>query len=149
MKTAIVLVALFAASVQGFVVRQNLVHHGRSALAMSDEPMLGETERLLLEHNRRRASGIIQEYRRTVKKDGLDVLRAFVWGIFDVTNIIFPMLAVALTMGLFLNMMGYGYYFDQSGLVIDTLNRIQQDQAFQVEAAKMAAGAADKAAGMF
>jgi hypothetical protein len=149
MKAAIILVALLAVSVQGFVVRHISFHHGRSAaLAMSNEPMLGETERLLLEHNRRRTSGVIQEYGRTVKKDGLDGLRALVWGIFDVTNIVFPVLGVALTMGLFLNMIGYGYYFDQSGLVIDTLNSIQQDQAFQVEAANMAAAAVDKAAGI-
>jgi hypothetical protein len=146
MKTAIIVFSLFALGVQGFVGCQNSFRNGRSALAMGDEPRLGETERLLLEHSHRRASGIVQEYGRTVRKDGLDGVRALVWGLFDVTNVAFPMLGVALTMGLFLNMIGYGYYFDQSGFVIDTLNKIQQDQAFQVEAVKMAVEAAEKAA---
>ena len=115
---------------------------------MSDEPMLGETEQLLVEHKKRRESGLLQEYGRTVKKDGLDGIRALVWGIFDVSNVVFPMLGVALTMGLFLNMAGYGYYFDDSGFVIDTLNNIQQDQAFQAEAARMAADAFDTAGGI-
>ncbi|CAB9509693.1 expressed unknown protein [Seminavis robusta] len=149
MKSLVILVAFFVAASQAFVVapRQNRLIS--SSLSMSDEPMLGDTERMLLETKERKESGIIQKYGQTVKNDGLDGVRAFVWGIFDVTNAIFPVLGVALTMGLFLNMAGYGYFFDTNhGLVVDTLQHIQQEQALQAEAARMATDAVNKA-GMF
>ena len=51
-----------------------------------------------------------------------------------------------LVAGLALNLASYGYYFDvNSGLVIDTLQNIHQEQQFASEVAKFAAAAADKA----
>ena len=114
-------------------------------LQMSDEPLqhdgvnIGATERLLLDHKRIGDLGLCQEYGKTVKKDGLDGVRAFVWGIFDVSNYVFPALGAAMSFVLLLNMVGYGYFFDDGSLVIDTLSNIQQEQFFQEEAIKLAA----------
>lgn len=98
---------------------------------------MGATERLLLEAKQKRENGLRQEYGVTIKKDGWDGVRAAIWLLFDATEIIFPMLALALTAGLLLNLMGYGYYFDQGSFVVDTLEHIRQEQLFQLEATKM------------
>lgn len=99
--------------------------------------IMGATERLLLEAKQKRENGLRQEYGVTIKKDGWDGVRAAIWLLFDATEIIFPMLALALTAGLLLNLMGYGYYFDQGSFVVDTLEHIRQEQLFQLEATKM------------
>ena len=133
---------------QAFVVspkRATLVQPLAMSDVPSDEPILGETEQLLLARKEIKDKGLVQQYGKTVKKDGLDGLRALIWGIFDVTNVVFPAMGMVLSVGLFLNMLGYGYYFDHGSLVIDTLQSISQEQFFQEEAAKLAAEAAEKA----
>jgi hypothetical protein len=136
------LLAVLVTSTQAFLVTPTSQRHSAvQPLAMSDEPYIGETEQLLLARKEFRDKGLVQRYGETVKKDGLDGLRAMVWKLFDISNVVFPALGAVLTLGLFLNMMGYGYYFDNSGLVIDTLQNIHQEQSFQAEAAKLAAGA--------
>ena len=85
-------------------------------LKMSDEPLdadkmnnnVGPTEQLLLDFKDRQDSGVVQKYGKTVLNDGLDGVRAIVWGIFDMTNYVFPAMGLALSFGLVLNMMGYG-----------------------------------------
>ena len=144
MKSVFVFLLAFLSLSQAFVVTPS-----RSALvrplAMSDEPVLGETEQLLLARKEFRDKGLVQKYGQTIKKDGLDGVRALVWGIFDVSNVVFPALGMMLSVGLFLNMFGYGYYFDDGALVIDTLKNISQEQFFQEEAAKLAAAASEQA----
>jgi len=157
------ILALFAlvSMAQSFVLvtPPQLAKH---SLSMSAEPLqeddylveqeqcLGATERLLLEKKKVEDLGLVQKYGETIKKDGFDGLRAFVWKIFDVSNYVFPALGVAMSFGLLLNMAGYGYYLDDGGVVIDTLQNIQEDQFFQEQVIKLAADAADKAAsGMF
>ena len=107
---------------------------------------IGETERILLQAVANRELGLKQELGQTIKKDGLDGVRALVWTVFDVSQIVFGCLTVALSLGLLLNMMGYGYYFewDQGGFAIDTLEHIRQDRVMAAEAAKLASGAAQK-----
>lgn len=151
MMRTVFLLALVSLS-QAFVVvpqRATVVKPLAMSDQVSDEQVLGETEKLLLAHKERKDSGIIQVYGKTVKNDGLDDLRAFIWGIFDVSNVVFPLLGAALSLGLFMNLAGFGYYFDHGSLVIDTLQNIQQEQTFQMEAAKLAASAAEKAGTMF
>lgn len=147
MKSLLFLFAVLSFS-QAFVVQRTPIA-ASTLLQMSDEPMqvqdVGETEQLLLARKEFKDKGLVQRLGKTVKKDGLDGVRAVVWKIFDVSNVVFPAMGVALSVGLFVNMMGYGYYFDtDSGLVVDTLSNIHQEQAFQAEAAKFAAAAADK-----
>ena len=107
---------------------------------------IGETERLILEAAAQRGLGLKQELGKTIKKDGLDGLRAVVWGLFDASQFVFGCLAVALSAGLLLNLLGYGYFFDwdQGGFVIDTLDNIRQDKLMAAEAGKLASEAAQK-----
>lgn len=103
--------------------------------------MIGETERLLLDAKKRRTLGLKQEYGATIKKDGLDGVRAVVWQLFGLSNVIFGVLGVALSLGLMLNVVGYGYYFDApspSFLVVDSLQNIALDKQLSMEAAKLA-----------
>jgi len=113
---------------------------------VGNENETGETERLLLEAAERRNLGLKQEFGHTIKGDSLDGLRALVWGMFDVSQVVFGCLGVALSLGLLLNMMGYGYFFDwdTGGVVIDTLDHIRQDKVMAAEAAKLAAETAQK-----
>ena len=106
-------------------------------------------QHLLLEAKKRRELGLKQDIGVTVRKDGLDGLRALVWGIFDISQVVFGCLGVALTLGLLLNMMGYGYHVDWSSsqggvvvVVIDTLDHMRQDKFMAEEAARLAAEAA-------
>ena len=134
---------------QAFVVVPAAQHRHHTHMKMSDEPMelngMGETERLLLKHRELIDSGVVQEMGRTIKKDGLDGVRAFVWVMFDVSNYVFPAMGAVLSFGLLLNMAGYGYFFDDGSLVIDTLQNIQQEAIFQEEVAKLAVDAVEKA----
>jgi hypothetical protein len=101
---------------------------------------------LLLEAKRRRDNGLRQEYGVTIKKDGLDGVRAGIWALFNASNVIIPVFGIALSAGLLLNMMGYGYFFDGSGaFVVDSLEHIRQDKLFQMEAVNMAAIASETA----
>jgi len=107
------------------------------------------TERLLLEAAARRNLGLKQEFGVTVKRDGLDGLRAFVWTVFDLSQVVFGVLGVALSLGLLLNLLGYGYYWEQGGgggggLVIDTLEHMRQDKIMAAEAVKLAVDVAQK-----
>ena len=72
------------------------------------ETPIAETERLILEAAAQRGLGLKQELGKTIKKDGLDGLRAIVWGLFDASQVVFGCLAVSLSLGLFLNLLGYG-----------------------------------------
>jgi hypothetical protein len=104
---------------------------------MSDEPFdhpssssfsLGEAERRLLERKRAQDLGLVQELGRTIKKDGLDGIRAVVWSLYHASNVVFPMLFVGMMAGLCLNMAGYGYYWSDDGrIVLDTLDHIRQN----------------------
>ena len=165
MKSILFLVAGLSLA-QAFVVVPACVSHRHPTLVnMSDEPMdlqqqqqpqqddnndrrMGETERLLVQRKQYKDSGLVQELGRTVRKDGLDGLRALIWAMFNVSNYVFPAMGAAMSLGLLLNMAGYGYFFDDGSLVIDTLANIQQEAMFQEEAAKLASGAIE-AASMF
>jgi hypothetical protein len=139
-------------------------------MAMSDpdkkKMVIGETEQILLDYQSRKqesaASGssstttsssssnsqrTIQEYCKTVRHDGLDGVRAIVWSLLQASEVVFPVLGVLLTCGLFLNLAGYGYYMDDGGmLIVSSLKYIQQEQYLQLEATKLAVGAAERAA---
>jgi hypothetical protein len=108
---------------------------------------MGPTERLLLEAKKRRDSGIIQEYGRTIMNDHLDGVRAIVWGIFNLSNIVFFLLGIGMVAAMALNVAGYGYYMmmdDSSAsssffnLHIDTLDNIRQSRSFEEEMARVA-----------
>ena len=118
-----------------------------TTMNISNERKLGATEQLLLKvaaekrqqqqleqqlqnSNRSSTSTLRQEYGCTIKNDGYDTLRQMVWMIFHMTEYIFPLLGICLSMGLFLNCIGYGYYFNPQtmNLVIDTLDHIRQEQ---------------------
>jgi hypothetical protein len=105
-----------------------------------ESPSLGPTERLLIAAKKAKDLGLIQKYGETVKKDGLDGLRKFVWAAFGVSdNVIFPTLGILMVSSLFLHALGYGYNFDESGaFVIDTLAQIRQANFFELEAARRA-----------
>lgn len=126
--------------------RAQSVALGMSAEIGNNDNETGETERLLLEAAERRNLGLKQDFGQTIKGDGLDGLRALVWGLFDVSQVVFGCLGVALSLGLLLNVMGYGYFFDwdTGGVVIDTLDHIRQDKVMAAEAAKLAAETAQK-----
>jgi hypothetical protein len=95
----------------------------------SDSRRLGATERLLLMAKFQRENGFRQDYGVTIKKDGWDGVRAVVWAVFYASQVIFPILAVALTLGLLLNVLGYGYYLDGHGsLIVDSLEHIRLEQ---------------------
>jgi hypothetical protein len=141
-----------ASSVQGFSVspsrtsqlqQQRLSTHLFSEFASDDKDMIGETERMLLENKRAKDLGLQQKYGVTIKKDGLDGVRAAVWGVFHASNAIFPVLGAALVAGLMLNMMGYGYSFENGSVVIDSLQHIRQEEFFQMEAARLTASAVE------
>ncbi|KAG7373599.1 hypothetical protein IV203_034323 [Nitzschia inconspicua] len=124
-------------------------------LKMADEPMprdqLGPTERLLLERKRIQDLGLVQELGKTVKKDGLDGIRSVVWAIYNVSNIVFPMLAVTMFAGICLNLMGYGYYWEDTTnqLIIDSLEHIRQENIYQQELLRIASEATTRHVGFF
>jgi hypothetical protein len=121
---------------------------------MSDEPfdaknmMMGETERLLLEHKRVKDLGLVQELGRTIKKDGLDGIRALIWAFYGASNVVFPIMFVTMMGGIVLNLSGYGYYWDDHGLVIDTLEHIRQDNLYQQELLKLSTTSGYRDSGM-
>jgi hypothetical protein len=122
-----------------------------TTLSMADEPLpmdrMGETERMLLERRRIQDLGLVQELGKTVKMDGLDGLRAMVWTIYGISNVVFPIMATVMMAGMCLNLVGYGYYWDHDShkMIIDTLEHIRQEYTYQQElwriAVKAAAGA--------
>ena len=103
-----------------------------------DTSLLGETERLLLERAHARQQGLVQEYGCTIKKDGLDGVRAAVWATFHALQAGFSVLAVALVLGMALNVAGYAYYWDDTGLHIDSFAHLDQVRFFNQEAARLA-----------
>ena len=117
----------------------------KTSLHMSDEPLqnqkIGAAERLLLERKRIQDEGLVQELGRTVKKDGLDGLRALIWGMYDAYNVVFPVLAVFMFTGICVNLAGYGYYWDNdtNKMVFDTLEHIRQENVYQAELLRIAA----------
>lgn len=76
-----------------------------TTLNMADEPLpldrMGETERLLLERRRIQDLGLVQELGKTTKMDGLDGLRAMVWAIYGMSNLVFPIMATVMMAGIF------------------------------------------------
>lgn len=109
------------------------------------ENSLGSTERLLMEKANARKQGLVQEYGRTVKKDGLDEVRAVVWGVFHASQAVFSVLAVALVIGMALNAAGYGYYLDNTGVHIDTFQHMHQMQFLEAETTRLAVAAEQNA----
>lgn len=108
-------------------------------LFQSDQPR--DTEDLLLEYSKQKALGLKQEYGETIKKDGLDGVRKVVWGIFRATEIVFPALGGLLTVGLFLNLLGYGYELTPDhGLVVQSLEAMRTDKQLQAAMIEMAGG---------
>ena len=122
-----------------------------STLQMSSPPAddfeqnMGPTERLLMEKSLARKKGLVQEYGKTVKKDGLDGVRAAVWGVFHASQAVFSVLAVALVLGMALNAAGYAYYVDDAGFHVDTFSHIHQMQFFEAETARFAVAAEQNA----
>lgn len=112
-----------------------------SSAPMNENDRLGATERLLLERAQRREDGLVQEYGRTIKKDGLDGVRAAVWGLFHASQAVFSVLGVALAVGLALNMAGYAYYFDDAGFHVDSFHHLEQVRFLEAETARLAATA--------
>merc|ERR1711897_5807 len=101
---------------------------------VDQEMDLGATERLLLDKER----GLVQKLGKTVKKDGLDGVRAIVWNLYFTANYVFTGLGILLMLGLTLNLAGYGYYFDNHGMFnVDTLEHIRQEKFFAEETAKL------------
>jgi hypothetical protein len=119
-----------------------------TTLHMADEPLpldrMGETERLLLERRRIQDLGLVQELGKTVKKDGLDGLRLVIWTVYDISNVVFPVMAAVMMAGLCLNLVGYGYYWDHDThkMIIDTLEHIRQENIYQQELWRIATKAA-------
>mmetsp|Transcript_8538 Transcript_8538/g.15635 ORF Transcript_8538/g.15635 Transcript_8538/m.15635 type:complete len:169 (+) Transcript_8538:108-614(+) len=112
-----------------------------TVLKMSDEPLdesikLGEAERAILERKRKLDEGLVQSLGCTIKKDGLDGIRAFVWSLYHASNIIFPVLAVVMMATLGLNLAGYGYYWVNGDtgatLVVDTLEHIRNQNMWMI-----------------
>lgn len=92
------------------------------------------TEDVILQAAERKRLGLRQEYGLTIKKDGLDPLRRVVWGLFDVSQVVFTGLGAMLAMGLLLNIMGYGYYLDDQGnFIIQTLDEIRRNNMMDAE----------------
>jgi hypothetical protein len=108
-----------------------------SQIEMEEPQELGPTERLLLEAKKRRDSGIIQEYGRTVMNDHLDGVRALVWSIFNLSNVVFTGLGILMVIAMALNVAGYGYYLDVDNLHIDTLENIRQARYFDEEMSRL------------
>ena len=102
---------------------------------------MGATERLLMEKAYARDNGLVQRYGKTVKKDGLDGVRAAIWGIFHASQAVFGVLAVALVSGMALNAAGYAYYVHDAGFHGETfqqLNQMHQIQMLEAETARFA-----------
>lgn len=109
----------------------------RDSTSPEDTTLLGPTEKILIEAVNKKKN--IQEYGRTVKNDGLDGVRALVWGLFHMSQVVFTGLGVLLSLGLLLNIMGMGYYFDADGqLVVDSLEHLQRERMLQEEALRLA-----------
>ena len=90
-------------------------------------------ELLLLQRHQMRQAGLRQEYGRTIKNDPYDYIRSVIWLLFDLSNILFPLLGVGLTIGLGLNLFcGLGYYYDTHShtIVIDTLEHLRTQHQF-------------------
>eukprot|EP00977_Amphora_coffeiformis_P028913 scaffold37865_cov199-Amphora_coffeaeformis.AAC.1 len=100
--------------------------------------MMGPTERLLVERSFARKKGLVQEYGKTVKKDGLDGVRYVVWGIFHASQVVFSVMGVALVLGMALNAAGYAYYIDDMGFHVDTFQHLHQMQFLDAETARFA-----------
>ena len=112
-----------------------------SSAPMDEKDNLGATERLLLERAYQRDNGLVQEYGRTIKKDGLDGVRAAVWGLFHASQAVFSVLAVALVLGMALNAVGYAYYFDDTGIHVESFHHLEQMRFLEAETARLAATA--------
>ncbi|KAG7340878.1 hypothetical protein IV203_024421 [Nitzschia inconspicua] len=144
--------AFMTPSTNAAVMQQQQRQH---VLKMADEPMprdqLGPTERLLLERKRIQDLGLVQELGKTVKKDGLDGIRSVVWAVYNASNIVFPILAVIMFAGICLNLMGYGYYWEDTTnqLIIDSLEHIRQENIYQQELLRIASEATTHHAGFF
>ena len=111
--------------------------------SLSDEPIIDKTEQLLLDRKERIDSGIVQRIGKTVLNDGLDGVRSVVWGLYNVAEVLFPFLGACMFVSLLLNVLGYGYYFDDNGhFLFNTLDYIRQEQFYQGEFAKFTANAA-------
>ena len=94
---------------------------------------LGPTELLLLQRQHSHQHGLRQEYGCTIKNDSYDYIRSVIWLLFDVSNVIFPVLGILLTLGLGLNLFcGLGYYYDTTShtIIIDTLEHIRLQNQF-------------------
>lgn len=91
------------------------------------------TEHILLQAKYERDNGIVQKYGETIKHDGLDGVRAMVWGVFNLSNYVFPVLGVMLCLSLGLQLSGYGFFIDEhSGYILfDTLANIQRTAAME------------------
>jgi hypothetical protein len=99
----------------------------------SDKPPTS-TEDLLLQAAERKRLGLRQEYGCTVKKDGWDAVRSAVWFLFDVSNVVFTCLGALLAAGLLLNLMGYGYFWDDQGrFTVQTIAEIRHDRIMDAE----------------
>jgi hypothetical protein len=99
-----------------------------------ESEQLGETERLLLERADSRRRGLVSELGKTVRDDGLDHIRAVVWSLYEVTNVVFPLLAAFMVFKFTLQLTGYGvvYYWDDvttttifPTIHFDTLDHLQ------------------------
>ena len=101
--------------------------------------VVGKTEQLLLDRcdaERHRRQGrdvvVVAEVGRTIRDDGLDPIRAFVWSLYKLSDVVFTTLAVLMMVKLALQISGYGvlYYWDDVHNVvpfiqIDTIQHLQ------------------------
>jgi hypothetical protein len=76
--------------------------------------------------------------------DGLDGLRAMVWTIYGISNVVFPIMATVMMAGICLNLVDCGYYWanDSHKMMIDTLEHIRQQNTYQLELWRIAVKAA-------
>jgi hypothetical protein len=112
--------------------------HSTRPSTSSDKTAPTSTEDLLLQVAERKRLGLRQEYGCTIKKDGWDSVRSAVWFLFDVSNVVFTFLGALLTMGLVLNLMGYGYFWDEQGrFTVQTLAEIRYDHIMDAELVRL------------
>lgn len=136
------LALLFCCCVQSFApslsTGRSIVRHRGTLIFQSTARPNETTEDILIQAAERKRHGLRQEYGLTIKKDGLDELRKVVWFVFEISQVVFTGLGVLLTLGLLLNIMGYGYFFDDHGnFIIQTLEDIRHANMMDAELVRL------------
>lgn len=68
------------------------------------------------------------------EKKGLTAIQKVFWVVSDVVGYTLTMVGYVLSIGLFLNFLGYGYSFDyERGFDVDKIERMREKQQFRAE----------------